>query len=216
VLSLEFDEPRHRRGHAEFFGIRSVNAGHERLDESLEDFATQPATYERGDTFIGHDITLSECDWPSEDQWLGQQPQLAGNAQQRRSQDRQELSRRHEEETFRYRQQLPVAHDKRAASRFMGWNELLFHPKTLAKFKRSRRRGEKVVGGAFDEKAIVLDSFKHTAEPMRPLEERKFCAREQFAEPIRRGEAGDAATDNGDARRRSKGEFGRRKGEGRH
>ena len=61
--------------------------------------------------------------------------------------------------------------------------------------------GEKVVGRALDEKAVAVHCFEHAAEAVGGFEQRQLRVRQQFGEPMRRGQAADAAADDGDARR---------------
>ena len=64
-----------------------------------------------------------------------------------------------------------------------------------------RQPGEKIVGGAFDEKAIEMDRIQNAADARARLEQCQFGVRHELVNAMRCRETCDAAADDGDAGR---------------
>ena len=143
------------------------------------------------------------------DERLGEQAEFAGQAEKRRAEQRAELSRRHQVEAVGNRNQSAVADDECAAAGFVGREQLVGNSQAAAKVDGLRQLREKVVGRALDEKAVAVDRVEHAAERGRGFEQRQLGVRQEFVNAMRRGQAGDAAADDGDAGRSGAGGWSR-------
>src|SRR6202011_1737130 len=58
VATFHLDKARHRRAHAEFFGVGCIDAACERLRDAIEDLAAEPARDKRCETFVARVVAL--------------------------------------------------------------------------------------------------------------------------------------------------------------
>jgi hypothetical protein len=87
----------------------------------------------------------------------------------------------------------------RSSTRFVCLQKLIRQPQTPTEFYATWTRSQKVVSRALDEVIVVLDSFEDSAEALGRFEQREVRLRQQFMQPVRRGQPANAAANHGDA-----------------
>ena len=178
VLQLHLAELRERGLHAELLHVGRVHGADQRLDQPLEDLASQaPADKRR------HALVPSVA--PRRDEVLQARPKLPQRAEDRRQRQRPHPRGGHHQEPVRQLVQptgpdhvgLPVV--------WVGADQLLAQSQPLAEGHAPGHGGDEIVGALFHLVAVLVDRPQHASQSRAALEEHQPTGGLQLDQPVR-------------------------------
>ena len=193
MLALHLAELRQGGPQAQLGRVGRVDAPHERLHQPLQGLAAQPALDERRQALVGVVVLAGE------DQ-VHQHPELAAPREDRGRQDRAEPVGGHQHEPFGDRHEPPLADDERATMLGVGPDQALAQAQASAEVDPPGLVRDERVGPPLQGEAVAPAGPDRAAEAVLGLEhdhlDRPSGGRRALDEPVRRGQAGQAAADH--------------------
>ena len=191
MLALHLAEAGERGLDAELLQVGRVDRTHERLDQPVEDLASQAAAHEAGHALVG-------VVHPRRDEVFQGRTQLAQRAEDRRRGQRPEARGGHHQEAVGQGVQPSFSHDEGAAEGRVGLDEPIAQPEAPAQIEPPGHGGDEVVGALLDLETLLVDGPEDAAQSRAAFQKDKLTMRGQLDQPVRGGQTGNAPADHGD------------------
>ena len=165
--ALQIQEAGHRGAQAESLGVGVVDAGQERLRQTVEGLPPEAPPHEGGEAFV-RDVGPA---WQDE---IAGGAQLAPQAEDPGRGERQQAARSEKLVAFRDRPQRSARVHEGSAKRRVRADDLIRETGSPAEIDPPRLVGNEAVGSSFDDAAIHVVGRDHSAGAGRGLEHRQF------------------------------------------
>ncbi len=195
---LHLEKPRHGRPQAQLGRVGGVDPPHHRLGDAIERLLAEPSAHEVGQALIAACPVI-----------LARQHQIQGHArlggprEEPAGHERPDAAGRQKQEPFGDGIHAAVAHDVGPPAGRVGADHLSGQADAPAEGDAGRLLGDEGVRTAFDDESVAAGGENVAAEARRRLVQMQFDGQAPFpgqlGEPVRGGQAGDAAPHDDDA-----------------